>query len=290
MNYSITTAANLMTFCKKEKISVTDLIIDIEASDRGLKQEDIRKEMERRIEIMKSSITEGLAISERSATTLSGGDSKLLKNSKKKLLGDNLYRAVTYAYAIMETNARSGKIVACPTAGSSGVVPAALISTHEINNLSNDRLVDAFFIAALVGIIIAQNAMISGAKGGCQAEVGTASAMAAAGLVSMFSEDPQDYFDGAAIALKGLLGLICDPVAGLVECPCVKRNGTAVANAFTSAEVILAGVRSNIPFDEVVEALKEVGLRMHSDFRETACGGVANTRTGKSIWNLICKL
>jgi len=187
------------------------------------------------------------------------------------------------AFSTSEVNASMGKICAAPTAGSSGILPAVIITAAEVLEADEKIKINALFTAAGIGRIIATHATISGAEGGCQAECGSAAAMAAGAVVEMAGGTPEQIFHAAAIALKNIMGLICDPVAGLVESPCAKRNASGAVNAFISAEQALAGIQSVIPFDEVVEAMKFVGKAIPYEFRETALGGIAATDTGKEI-------
>jgi L-serine dehydratase len=199
------------------------------------------------------------------------------------LSGELLATATAYALAVTEENARMKRIVACPTAGACGVVPACLIAVGEQRALSDEVLVRALFNASAIGIVIANNATISGAEGGCQAEIGTASAMAASAMAEMAGGSVSACLNAAAMALKNMLGLVCDPVAGLVEVPCSKRNAIGVANAITAADMALAGITSVIPLDEVVKAMKEVGRALPFELRETARGGVAASKTAREI-------
>jgi len=180
----------------------------------------------------------------------------------------------------MEVNVTMGRILAAPTAGASGVLPGVFRSMQETFNLSDDKLVEGMFVAALVGNLIAQNASLSGAKGGCQAEVGSGAAMAAVAGLYMLDVDVHRIFHGGAIALKNLMGLVCDPVAGLVEVPCQKRNAIGIANALIAIDMVRSGMDSYIPFDQVVEAMKKVGDLMPSCHRETGTGGIAASKTG----------
>jgi L-serine dehydratase len=202
---------------------------------------------------------------------------------KTPLGGELLARATAYALAVTEENARMKRIVACPTAGACGVVPACLIAVGEARGLNDDILIRALLNASAIGIIIANNATISGAEGGCQAEIGSASAMAASALAEMAGGSVSACLNAAAIALKNLLGLVCDPVAGLVEVPCSKRNAVGVANAIAAADMALAGITSVIPLDEVVKAMKAVGRALPYELRETAKGGVAASKTAQEI-------
>lgn len=198
-------------------------------------------------------------------------------------MGSTLSSMVAGAMAVCEVNASMGRIVAAPTAGASGVLPGVLLAYAQSSSLDRVRLVQALFNAAAIGIIIAKNASISGAYGGCQAEVGSGAAMAASALTELRGGTPKQCLHAAAMSLKNLLGLVCDPVAGLVECPCIKRNAIGTVNAVLCSDMALAGIESVIPFDEVVEAMKNVGRMMHPDLRETARGGLAATPTAQRI-------
>jgi len=236
------------------------------------------------LNVMKEAIQFGLDKDLRSSSGMSGGNAYRMKNAiNSGKLEDNVFnRAAAYALATSETNACMGKIVAAPTAGASGVLPAVLIAAAEIYNIDDEKLVDALFLAGDIGMKIAKTASLSGAECGCQAECGSAAAMAAASMVYLLDGTAEQSENAAALALKSLLGLVCDPVAGLVEVPCVKRNANCTSIAITSANMSLAGINSYIPFDEVVLAMKQIGQSMPSELRETAQGGCATTGTGKT--------
>ncbi|NLA58510.1 MAG: L-serine ammonia-lyase, iron-sulfur-dependent, subunit alpha, partial [Firmicutes bacterium] len=185
--------------------------------------------------------------------------------------------------AVAEINASMGRIVAAPTAGSCGILPAALLTVMEEKNIPEDRVILGLFTAGGIGLVISKQATIAGAQGGCQAECGSAAAMAAAAIVEMVQGSPQQAAHACAIALKNVLGLVCDPVAGLVEVPCIKRNAMGVANALVAADLALAGIKSVIPADEVIEAMRSVGSSMPGALKETAEGGLATTPTGKQL-------
>ena len=217
---------------------------------------------------------------------LIGGEYRKVKAYKEKgrtLSGETANRAMMRALACSQNNAAMGRICAAPTAGSCGILPAALLTGAEELGLGEEGMLQGAFTAAAVGKIIVQNATVAGAEGGCQAECGSAAAMAAAALTEMAGGTPEQALHAAAIALKNIMGLVCDPIAGLVESPCSKRNASGVLNALSSADLALAGVESIIPFDEVVEAMYAVGLAMHPDFKETARGGIATTPTGQTL-------
>jgi L-serine dehydratase len=222
----------------------------------------------------------------RSASGLVGGEGEKIEARRKagKLIcGDFVGRVMEIALKIGESNACMRRIVAAPTAGSCGVVPAVLIAVSEKEDFSEDELVQALFVAGGIGGVIGERAFLAGAAGGCQAEIGAASAMAAGALTALYGGDAAMIANAAALALKGLLGLSCDPVAGLVEVPCVKRNALGAVNAVTSADMTLAGIKSQIPPDEVIDAMRTIGRNMDPDIKETGVGGLAGTETGKAI-------
>jgi len=222
----------------------------------------------------------------RSASGLVGTEGALIRRAKEEgrlMSGDFIGSVMEKAMRIAESNACMKRIVAAPTAGSCGVVPAVLNSLKEAKGFSDEEMTKALFVAAGIGGVIASRASLSGAEGGCQAEIGSASSMAAGAMVFLLGGDADMIENAAAIAMKGMLGLVCDPVAGLVEVPCVKRNVIGAVNAVTSADMVMAGVRSRIPADEVFDAMRSVGRRMHEDLRETGKGGLAATPTGLKL-------
>jgi len=241
--------------------------------------------MHKALSVMKDAIKTGLDKDLRSSSGMSGGNAYRMKSAiDSGKLEDNVFnRAVAYALATSETNACMGKIVAAPTAGASGVLPAVLIAAAETYAISDDKVVDALYLAGEIGMRIAKMASLSGAECGCQAECGSATAMAAAAMVFLMDGTNMQSENAAALALKSLLGLVCDPVAGLVEVPCVKRNANCTSIAITSANMALAGIESFIPLDEVILAMKQIGQSMPSDLKETAQGGCAATETGKRL-------
>lgn len=265
--------------------SISELMIATEIQLSGRTREEILCLMEKNLAVMEQSINEGIA-GVKSVTGLTGGDATKLNNylaSGNFLSGETILTAVRNAVAVNEVNAKMGLICATPTAGSAGVVPGVLMACRERLNLSRMQQIEFLFTAGAFGLVIANNASISGAEGGCQAEVGSASAMAAAALVQVNGGTPHQAAQAVAITLKNMMGLICDPVAGLVEVPCVKRNALGSSQAFISADMALAGIKSVIPPDEVVEAMYRVGRQMPSIFKETAEGGLAMTPTGQRL-------
>jgi L-serine dehydratase len=241
--------------------------------------------MDQNLTIMERAIERGLN-GVKSRTGLTGGDAVLLQNyiqSGKSLSGTLLLDAVSKAVATNEVNAAMGIICATPTAGSAGVVPGTLFAVKEKLNPTRQEMIEFLFTAAAYGFVVANNASISGAAGGCQAEVGSASGMAAAAIVEMAGGTPKQSAEAMAITLKNMLGLVCDPVAGLVEVPCVKRNAMGASNALTAADMALAGITSRIPCDEVIGAMYAIGQTMPAPLRETAEGGLAATPTGRRL-------
>lgn len=284
MKYAFSTGDELRALCEAEGLSVAEVMIrhQLEIDERS--RDEIVNEMFENLMTMQRSISIGFDENQETMTGNAGDNAeKLLAFAENANMGYDMARICAAALAVTEVNASMGKIVAAPTAGSSGVLPAVLIMCSEKRGFTDMDLVNGLFAAGAVGIIIAKNASISGAAGGCQAEIGSASAMAAAALAELCGASPKAALDAAAIALKNILGLVCDPVAGLVECPCIKRNAMGAANAVLCADMALAGITSIIPFDEVVVAMKNVGRMMSSDLRETAKGGLAVTPTGLEI-------
>ena len=271
-------------------VPISRVMLESEMEQTGRTEQQLREDMAASLAVMKAAARKGLqGVTSHSGMT--GGDAKRLWAYLEKgrpLTGGTFVRALAYAVATNEVNASMGVICATPTAGSCGVLPGVLLAIQEKLQVSDESLVDALFCAGAIGYVIANNAMISGAAGGCQAEVGAASAMAAAAVVELAGGSPEQAVQAMAIAMKNMLGLACDPLAGLVEVPCIKRNAGGAANALAAAEMALAGVRSNIPPDEVISALYTIGLSLPLALRETAQGGLAATPTGqrwkKLLW------
>jgi len=258
--------------------SIAQAAVRQQAEETGMTQEQVRSIMRSHLQCMQEAVQTGLDEKLRSVSGLSGGQAALfLKRMKegKLLCGNLLGRAEVYAMATAECNACMGKIVAAPTAGACGILPGAILAMMEEKNVSIEEAVEALFVAAAVGQSIATQASISGAEGGCQAECGSAAAMAAAALAYLEGGDPQQCVDAAAFAIMNLLGLVCDPVGGLVEVPCVYRNVGSSGIAFTSADMVLSGISCPIAPDEVLLAMKEVGDALPSSLRETGDGGCA---------------
>lgn len=278
--------AELVAAAEAENMTLSAYILKDQAAIAEKTEEELYKKMERALQVMKESVEDGLDPVKRSASGLTGGDAfkmnEAVKNGRN-ICGPFFGKAMVKALAVSQTNACMGRIVASPTAGSCGILPSALLTLAEERNIPDKDLVMALFTASAVGIVIATNASVAGAAGGCQAECGAASAMAAAAMVELCGGTPKQCEHACAIALKNILGLVCDPVAGLVEIPCIKRNAGGVGNAMVAAELALAGIESHIPADEVIVAMKKVGDTMSPALKETAEGGLACTPTGKKL-------
>ena len=281
---------NLVHICEENNIPIWEYTIRSEEEESGLPRQAIIQKMRRNLEIMKEAAEYGLVNETKSISGLIGGDAIKLNryaNSKNTLTGGFMVKAMARAISCSEVNAAMGKIVAAPTAGSCGILPAAIITAGEKLNKNDDELINALFTASGVGIIIAKNATLSGAEGGCQAECGAAAAMGAAAVVEMMGGTAAMALDAAAIVIKNILGLVCDPVAGLVEIPCAKRNIAGTVSALTTADIVMSGVTSRIPFDDTVTAMYKVGKQLPCELRETAMGGLATTPTGLRLANEI---
>ncbi|MDN5332371.1 MAG: L-serine dehydratase [Tepidanaerobacteraceae bacterium] len=277
------TIEELVVMAEKSGCKISTLVKKQEAKSKGCSEEELFLKMKSYFEVMRQAANKGVQNEIRSISGITGGEGKKMWNAKDKALsGETVVKAAARAMAVSNVNASMGKIVAAPTAGSCGILPGAVLTVGEKLSKTDDEIVDSLFTAAEIGRIIALNATIAGAEGGCQAECGAASAMAAAAIVELAGGSPRQVSHAVAIALKAVMGLVCDPVAGLVEVPCVKRNAMGAAEAIIAADLALAGIPSVIPADEVIAAMKEVGRMMSDKLKETALGGVAATPTGKN--------
>jgi len=279
-------AQEILFMVREKGLTLSRAAQEWEKETSGRELIDIRQEMRERLLVMRQAARKGLEEDIKSPSGLIGGGGKLLEQARREnklLSGGTTARAITIALAIAEVNACMGKIVAAPTAGSCGILPGVLLALEEEKKLSEETLIDGLFTAAGVGMIMASIASLSGAALGCQAEVGAATAMAAAAAVEMAGGSPWQAMDAAAIALKGLMGLVCDPVGGLVEIPCVKRNALGAAHALAAADIALAGLKSFIPLEEVIEALVKVGRSLPPELKETAEGGIAICPTAQKL-------
>ena len=275
----------LVELADNENKAISEIMIEQEMKMSGRSREDIFAQMDKNLLVMEQAVERGLQ-GVQSVSGLTGGDAVLLQNyiaSGKSLSGDLLLDAVSKAVATNEVNAAMGTICATPTAGSAGVVPGTLFAVKNKLEPSREQMIRFLFASGAFGFVVANNAFISGAAGGCQAEVGSAAGMAAAAIVEMAGGTPSQSAEAFAITLKNMLGLVCDPVAGLVEVPCVKRNAMGAANAMVAADMALAGITSRIPCDEVIGAMFRIGQSMNPNLKETARGGLAATPTGKAL-------
>lgn len=282
----------LLDLCNEHNSKIYEIVLEKEHQKTGLPKEEIIEKMNETLDVMKESATAALNKKVTSVSGLTGGDSKKVedyKNENKTLSGVFINAAMAKALSTSEVNASMGRIVAAPTAGASGIVPSAMLSAKEKLDLDDEMLLNGLFTAAAIGEIVAKNATVSGAEGGCQAECGVAAAMAAGAIVEMAGGTPEQALDAASFALINIMGLVCDPIGGLVEYPCALRNASGVVNAFISADLALAGVKSLVPFDEVVEAMYKVGKAMPESLRETALGGLAVTPTAQKLTKRLCR-
>lgn len=270
----------LLELCRQTQCPISEVMRRRECELGETTRDQVDHRMAKVLEIMRASATQPLKKPSKSMGGLIGGESKKLYDHAargKAICGDILQRAMTYAMGVAEVNASMGLIVAAPTAGSAGIVPGLLLALQDCYKISDDRLVDALFNAGAVGYLAMRNATVAGAVGGCQAEVGVAAAMAASATVELMGGTPEQCMDAGSTVLMNLLGLVCDPVGGLVEYPCQNRNAAGVANALIAAELSLSGVKQLIPFDEMLETMYAVGRRIPIELRETALGGCAAT-------------
>jgi len=267
-------------------LKISEVVYQNEMESLQQSEQALFERMRNNLEVMRESVATGLSSERRSLSGLVGGDAAKVERRRKKgesLVGSQLSGVIAKALAVAEVNACMGKIVAAPTAGSCGVIPAVLLTVEETLQVTEHELLLALFTAAGIGMIIAERANVSGAEGGCQAEIGSAAAMAAGAAVELAGGTPRQTADAAAIAMKSMLGLVCDPVGGFVEVPCIKRNATGAMIAMTAVEMALSGVKSAIPIDEVIDAMGDIGKQMPCALKETAQGGLAMTPTGRRI-------
>lgn len=281
----------LLALCKEGNLKISEVMKNREITCGTLTSDEIDEKLKTVLSIMKAAVNEPLVQPKRSIGGLIGGEAKKVSDfgkTERSICGSLVSKAVAYSMAVLEVNASMGLIVAAPTAGSSGVIPGVLLALQEEKQLPDSALYAALLNASAVGSILMRNASVSGAEAGCQAEVGAASAMAASAVVEIMGGTPEMCLQAASIAISNLLGMVCDPIAGLVEAPCQSRNSIGSANAITCAELALAGVAHPIPFDEMAEAMLRVGKSIPFELRETAMGGCAGTPTGCALGCSIC--
>ncbi|HCY6797414.1 TPA: L-serine ammonia-lyase, iron-sulfur-dependent, subunit alpha [Staphylococcus aureus] len=274
-------------YAVENNMSFADIMVKEEMELSGKSRDEVRAQMKQSLDVMRDAVIKGTTgDGVESVTGYTGHDAAKLRDYNEThhaLSGYEMIDAVKGAIATNEVNAAMGIICATPTAGSSGTIPGALFKLEKTHDLTEEQMIDFLFTSALFGRVVANNASVAGATGGCQAEVGSASAMAAAAAVAIFGGSPEASGHAMALAISNLLGLVCDPVAGLVEIPCVMRNAIGSGNALISADLALAGIESRIPVDEVIEAMDKVGRNLPASLRETGLGGLAGTPTGEAI-------
>jgi len=269
--------------CESNNLELYIPVLEYEIALKGKTEQDIWAGMQAAYSVMKEAIHTGLTTDMTSRSGMVNNTGKKVNNSTKTVLNKDFQILIASTLAAKEVNSCMGRIVAAPTAGASGIIPGILSNLQNIHHLSEQKILEGLLVAAGIGLIIQQNASIAGAIGGCQAETGSAAAMGAGAIVYCLGGNISQVFNAVAITIQCTLGLICDPVAGLVEVPCIVRNASAVAIAYTSAQIAIADVDSVIPVDECVEAMGEVGQSMETKYKETALGGLAATATAKAI-------
>lgn len=285
------TGQELLKKCHEESLPISDIMKLREVTNTHLTADEVDEKLATALTIMKNAAHKPVDQPVRSIGGLIGGEAKKVTDhaaTGKNICGSVLSKAIAYSMAVLEVNASMGLIVAAPTAGSAGVLPGVLLALRDEQNLSDETLYKGLLNASAIGYLLMRNASVAGAEAGCQAEVGAASAMAASAIVEMMGGTPEMCLQAATFALSNLLGLVCDPIAGLVESPCQSRNAIGVANALTSAELVLSGIHHHVPFDEMAEAMLHVGRSLPFELRETAMGGCAGTPTGCSLGCNIC--
>ena len=275
--------SDIAAYCKEKNCSIPEAMIDYELAQGRSSREMIFAMLDKTLTVMEQAVERGLRDHMLTKSGMLKNWAKAVFETKVSTLGVPLQRAVARALAVSEVNACMGKIVAAPTAGSSGIMPATLVTMREEHHIPREKLIEGLLVSSAVGLIFAKNSSFAGSEAGCMGETGSAAAMAASTIVYLLGGTVEQTFEAAGIALKGAMGLVCDPVAGLVEEPCAIRNAIGIANAFTSAQIALAGVKSLIPPDEVIFATKEVGDLMSPRLKESALGGLANTKTAREI-------
>lgn len=271
-------AAELLSLCKEYDKPISQIMMDRECEMTEKPLDEIRSRMAVSLQIMRDATKEAINQPSQSMGGLIGGESRKLsdlQSSGKNIAGNLISKAIAYSMGVLEVNASMGLIVAAPTAGSSGVIPGVLLALQEEYDFTDEQIIDALFTCSAIGYLAMLNATVAGAVGGCQAEIGVAAAMAAAAVVELMGGTPEQCTDAASTVLMNMLGLVCDPVGGLVEYPCQNRNASGASNAIVAAEISLAGIHQLIPLDEMMDIMYTVGKKLPAELRETALGGCA---------------
>jgi L-serine dehydratase len=283
MSYLFESFRGWKLYCEEKKIGIFDSVIEYEITQKGNSEESIWEGLQKAYTVMKEAVETGLNEEMTSRSGMINNGAKKVYRHPVSVLSPEFQRLISRALAAKEVNSCMGRVVAAPTAGASGILPGTLYTLQEIHGLSDRKILEGLLVGAGIALIIEEKASLAGAVGGCQAETGSAAAMAAGAIVYCLGGDFDQIFNAVAITIQCMLGLVCDPVAGLVEIPCVVRNASAAAIANSSAQIALANVSAVIPVDECVEAMGEIGASMESRYKETAMGGLAATLTGQEI-------
>lgn len=283
MSYLFESFEGWKSYCEEKKISLHESVIEYEVTQKGKSESDIWKNLEKAYQVMKEAVDTGLKDDMSSRSGMINNGAKKVYNHSQVVLSPEFQKLISRALAAKEVNSCMGRVVAAPTAGASGILPGTLYTLQEIHQLPDQKILEGLLVGAGIALIIEQKASLAGAVGGCQAETGSAAAMASGAIVFCLGGTVDQIFNAVAITIQCMLGLVCDPVAGLVEVPCVVRNASAAAIANSSAQISLAGVGAVIPVDECVEAMGETGANMETKYKETALGGLAATLTGQEI-------
>jgi len=274
---------DILRYCREFKTTIPEVMIEYEVRKTGRTRQQVIEGVRKILNVMIESVNNGLTRDVKSPSGLLNNFAKKVFNAKVDVLTINFKKAIARAMAVSEVNACMGRIAAAPTAGSSGIMPAVITTMMEEHGISEDKAVEGLLVSSAIGLLIVKNASVAGSEAGCMGETGSAAAMGAATIVYLLGGDNKQIESAACFAIQGAMGLVCDPIAGLVEIPCIFRNAIGVANAFTSAQIALSGVESVIPLDEVILAMNEVAELMSPRLKETAQGGLANTRTAREI-------
>ena len=283
MSYLYETIADIIALSQEHNISFGQVVLRAELESYDRDEVAIIESIKERLQVFEESIQAGVLNTGVTPSGMAGGQGAQLLEKTPRFMSPLTYKSMAYAVAVNEANAKMFRIVACPTAGSCGVLPGCMKAVSEVFSLSEEKQIEGFLVASGIGNVVTNRACVAGAVGGCQAEVGTAAAMSAGAIVAMMGGSAEQIGDALALCMKNLLGLVCDPVAGLVEVPCVKRNGVYAVHAITAAELALSNIKSQIPPDEVIEAMNSIGRALPASLRETSEGGLAKTETGEKI-------
>ena len=283
MSFLFDNFSDWQAYCEKKDMQLHETVAEYEGEQKGKSPEAIREGLLRAYLVMKDAVQTGLSENMQSRSGMIDNGGKKVFNHPLSVLSPEFQKLIARALAAKEVNSCMGRVVAAPTAGASGILPGTLYTLQEIHQLDDEKMIDGLLVSAGIALIIQQRASLAGAVGGCQAETGSAAAMASGAMVHILGGNIDQVFTAVAVTIQCMLGLVCDPVAGLVEVPCVVRNASAAAIAFSSAQIALSGVGATIPVDECIEAMGEIGSSMEARYKETALGGLAATTTGQNI-------